>query len=78
MTPEIKASLENKIFCGKEVFNSLKKLKGILYGNEFKSGSIKFICVNELNDLQLMTWDPKLVKLLKGLEAELGIPSRLS
>ncbi len=78
MTPEIKASLENKIFCGKEVFNSLKKLKGILYGNEFNSGSVVFVCVNELKDLELMTWDPKLVKLLKELEDELGIPSRRS
>ena len=59
---------KNKIYCGIEIFEALKKEMGVLSDGKFSFNYVIFVCDECLHPCQLLTLEKELKKLLKELE----------
>lgn len=59
---------KGRIYCGKKVFDTLKKHLGILYGRQFKHGDVTYIEHEWVDPHNMLTLDPELAKLFKEIE----------
>lgn len=57
---------KNKLYCGSDVFLTLKEKACILYGNEFKYDGYIIVENTNLHANQLITRDKDLAELLKS------------